>query len=359
MNFNSTSGFLSAFGIKVGDLNLPMSFFSIVFSKGVNKKGIGFFIFPIAALFCFLFIHLAKGNIDEGLFFKNIFRLLFPFVTACLLAVRFSNGNKNRFVEFSSGILFLCAIDIIPSIIFYAPQFIISVISGNIYFIKDKNILLQNTNYTAFFCFVAMLSIYLSYKIEGVLSKKHIFFAFLLSCLSMSRAYIASQIIILFCFFVPDRFFKKKMRFASIFVFFAMISTVFYFLAKFNFDDTFIRGIRTDVDGSAATKFEIIMYTSSVIKKYGWDFLIGLGPQIIDQSLLVTYASHSMVGIMSELGLFIIVYIMPFFMLALKKPIFFFCNSGFFLAALTTSFPIAYLTPWLMIVYISLYQKNV
>lgn len=357
-------GFLSASGVKFNGLNFPtFALAALIVNREIPKRS-SFFIVPSIMFLIFLLIHLLIGNIILVDFFKNIIRLVFPFMIPMFLVENIMNRDDSSggcdLLKFAVGILFFCSLDIIPAILLNFSDYIQSILSENIYFIKDKNLFLQNTNYTAFFAFVAAFAVVVSHEIYGTRANHIIIFAILISILCMSRAYIISLIVILFIQNSPlliQKFLTS--RICSLIFFFCFIFFQIYIVFSLTISDEFINYVRTEIDGSAATKLEIAIYTSSIISKYGPDILIGLGPQVIDLDVMKTYASHSLVGVFSELGLFILIYLMPFFLLALRRPKFFFYNLGFYNISLSASFPAAYLASWLMVVYFVLFSERV
>ncbi|MBU2985789.1 hypothetical protein KO528_10545 [Saccharophagus degradans] len=339
----------------MGLTNIPTSVFAIGVCRPWLRRSCVFGVIAAVLMLFFLMLHLALGNIGFSMLIKNLFRLVLPFLISAFAASLLLRGGLDAGLRsFAIGILIFCSLDLLLPVIIYFPQFLSSLLAKNIYFIKDKNLFLQNTNYTAYYCYVAVFSL----VIRGLVIKDKgvycVIWALILLLLSMSRTFLLASLFMIAAPIIPAFFVKRGYCYVGLI---AIFSLAFYLVCYFSFDAALVSLIRSDYDGSAATKFEIINYTSRVVDKNGLFALVGLGPQVLDMNELKTYASHSMIGIFSELGLALFLYVVPFFMLAHFAPRMMVCNFMFLISSVFVSFPLAYMSPWLALVFVCCDKK--
>ena len=177
---------------------------------------------------------------------------------------------------------------------------------STIYNIKDKNLIFQNTNYTAFilYCsFVAQLS--MSKKPSKII----LFLTITMIALTYSRSYWVAALLtgLMVKIHIPSRW-----TLAALLI---TISVAPVYIASYPFDTSIIR---QNFDSSFATKIEILLYSG---KFFGGDFNIGfwgMGPQVKIEDLVITHSGHSLFGMLPELGFVYIAYIALFSFYLLK-----------------------------------------
>ncbi|SMX23628.1 hypothetical protein [Boseongicola aestuarii] len=290
----------------------------------------------------YVLIHFFSGTMDLFRTIETIGRLIFPIILAILVYGHVARLDEAGILNVTVGIVVISVIDLSGVVLHIITERDIS----NIYNLKDKNLVFQNTNYTAFLLYcalVARLSFGLAKYWTGVG-----FISFLI-LLTFSRSYWAALLIsiVLKLTVTPN---GKILA-----VFFAFVSLL---PMSTMFQDIDTGWIRENIDSSLATKVEIFLYSARVLISDISIGFWGLGPKSTIDEFIITHSGHSLVGMLPELGALYLAYVFLFTYFLWRGGTYARLHFPGTMLLLLSTFPVSNIALHLVFLLLSVRQQN-
>lgn len=293
MKVGTVVGALAPTVMFVGQMAVPLNALLLLLIKRASPKSrIIWSLFLLTLMY--LSYHFFFGASDLSDAIKNFARMALPVLVALIAVKQIEDINRGQIDKIILGTVIVCAIDLSGVLLYMASTLDFS----NIYNIKDKNLVFQNTNYTAFalYCsFVAHVSLINKRRRSGRMT----LVLLSLMLLTYSRSYWAATVITIMMSIHPPRRFL-------LFLGFVVASFAPILIGLHSIDTQFIR---ENFDSSLATKFEILLYTASFFENGQKIGFWGIGPKVFVEDFIITHSGHSLYGMFPELGVMYFAYV--------------------------------------------------